>query len=374
MPGARSDLIYPARLLSLAGSLILGSPVFAGDWQRSISVPVTFEADSNPTLGTQGSTDLKRTRIAPSLKLNGDFGTDDFWTSASVLVERSSDKNVSLPRQDPSFQFGWRHMFSTGEYGLVANYQEASTRVSELEETGLITKDGTRRSRSIAGNWKMAFSERSTLGITADHSTVGFDSGSQTGSSNTSLGVTYNLSWSDRIEPFLRISASHYVPESNTTSSDNTTFLAGARIASSDKVEWTIQGGPSRISAATSSSKWQGSIGLRHTGRRHTTTFEIARSVSATGANGFVESDRLKGGFAYTFDERTHAGVDILRTDNKGLIRNTMDQLGLWTNHELSRYWNARLNFTHKKRQQSGLDSASSNIVGLTLSYAPPGF
>ena len=51
-----------------------------------------------------------------------------------------------------------------------------------------------------------------------------------------------------------------------------------------------------------------------------------------------------------------------------------MNQLGFWASQELSPYWNARLSYQYKQRQQVGQASASSALLGLSLVYAHPDF
>jgi hypothetical protein len=374
MAGLRLDAACSVRFFLLAAGCTLTLAAVAGDWRQSISVPFTYEADSNPTLAAQSSTVLRRTRIVPDFKLNGSFGADEIWTNLSLMVERSSDKNISLPRQDPNLQFGWRKLTQKGEYGLVAKYQEASTRLTELEESGLIVKDGTRKTQTLAGNWRAAISERSSLAATADHSTVAYDSGALPGSSNTSLSLNYTYGWNERIEPFVRLTASHYLQNNATTASNNTTLIGGAQFKVSDNFDWTVQGGTSRISGATSTNHWQGSLALNHTSQRNTTSFEIGRSVGATGASGFVESDRLKANWSYAVGARTQVGLDASRVDTKSLLPNTMNQFGLWASQELSLYWNARLSYQYKQLQQAGQATASSALLGLSLVFAHPDF
>lgn len=367
---------YRGALSLVATGCALGSNnLLAGDWHQSVSVPVTYETDSNPTFVPSNSTTLRRTRIVPDYKLTGKFSEQEFWTNLALHVERSSDKNISLPRQDPSLQLGWRQTTQTGEFGLVAKYQEASTRESELQETGVIVRDGTRKTQSLGGNWRTSMSERSSLAANVDYTTVSYDGGTQTGNRNTSLSVNYTHVWSERIEPFLRLSTTHYVPTSSTlAATNNATLTGGAQIKASDNMDWTVQASTSRISGTTSSNPWQGSIALRHMSERHTTSFELGRSVSAgaSGANGFVESDRAKGSWTYTVDARTHTGVDASRMSTKSLVPNVMSQVGAWVNHELSPYWNARLSYQYTQREQPGLAAVSSGLLGLSLIYTHP--
>ena len=212
--------------LVVAACTLGNTPAVAAGWQHSISLPMTVELDSNPTLAPNNSSPrLQRTRIVPDYKLSGTFGIDQIGAGLALLVERSSDRIVSLPRQDPSLFLNWQRTTSTGEFGLSTKYQEASTSSSELNEAGLIVRDGTRKTQSLSGNWRSAISERSSLGASVDRTSVAYDSGTLTNYSNTSLSLNYNYLWSERIEPFFRISTSRYIPEGRMAISSNSTTL-----------------------------------------------------------------------------------------------------------------------------------------------------
>jgi hypothetical protein len=344
---------------------------------------MTLESDSNPTFAPNNSARLQRTKIAPDYKLTGTFGVDEIGTGLGLQIEQSSDKNISQPRQDPTLFLNWRRVTETGELGLATKYEEASTRASELNQSGLVVRDGTRKTQSLSGNWRASISERSSLVANADYSGVAYDSGTLTSYSNTTLSLNYTYAWKERIEPFLRLVASHYKPDGTpvtapvvapVVASDNTTLTGGVQFKVSDNLDWTAQAGTSRISGATSSNRWQGSFVLRYTGERHAATFEAGRSISASGEGGFVESDLVKGNWSYAIDARARAGIDASRRDSKSVLPNTMNQLGVWASQELSPFWNARLSYQYTQRLQSGLAAASAGLLGLSLSYTHPDF
>lgn len=361
--------------LLVAAWFMGGAPAFAGGWQHSISVPMTLESDSNPTFSPNSSTNIWRAKASPSYTLTGSFGVDEIAAGLSLQVERPSDKNIGQARQDPSIFMNWQRLTTTGGLGLATKYIEASTRDSELNETGLIVLDGTRKTQSLSGNWRLNLSERSSLSANADFTNVAYSSGTLFGYRNTSVGLSYNYSWSERIEPFVRITYSHYAPEGSiAASSENSTLSGGIRVKASENFNWTMQGGSNRTSGSSNVTGRQGSFALNYSGERDTLALEVSRSSSASGQGGFVQSDAIKGSWNYAINARTRINLDATRLNSKSVVPNTMNQLGASISQELSPFWRANLSIQNRQRQQSSLPTASSNVLGLSLTYNHPDF
>jgi hypothetical protein len=361
--------------LLTAGCILGAEPVIAENWQQSVSIPVSVEHDSNPTLSPNGKADLQRIRIAPDYKLSGTFGIDQISAGLSLQIERATDKAVNLPRQDPSINLNWRRSTETGEYGVSTRYQQASTRDSELIDSGLIVRDGTRRTQFLAANWRSSISEHGSLTVNGDRTSVAYSSTTLTDYINSSIALSYKHKLSDRIEPFLRLAMSHYAPQSGTgAASDDRTLTGGLQFKISETLEWVAEAGRRSVSSATSSDsgRWQGSFVLRHSGERHSAIIEASRSSGASGTGGFVESETLRGNLNYSIDTRVQAGLDASQRNAKGLLPNTMNQIGAWVSRELAPFWTARLNYQHKQRLQTGISAASSDFFGLSLIYNHP--
>ncbi len=367
-----------ARLLLLTVGGTLGSvPVLAGDWQQSVSLPTTLEHDSNVSLSATNKQAVSRLIVLPAYSLVGTYGINELKAGLGLRVERSSQQRASINRNDPNFQFGWRRLTETGEFGLTAKYDEVSSREAALLETGSVTADNTRKTKSLGGLWRFAASELSTLTFDADYKKVSYDAGAQTDFNNLAAGLTWAYTWSERIEPFLRFAVNRYDPDKSTAtvnSSDYSTVTAGVKIKTSENVEWSAQGGPGHMSARTGESGWQGSLGMQYRGERYDTTLNIGRSSAPSGDGGFVASDRVTGTFGYTIGERSGLGFSASWQGNKGNNPNTMQQLGGWGSHELSPFLHARLYYQHKLRHQNGQPDASGDVLGITLVYSPPGF
>lgn len=361
--------------LLLAASSGLGSiPALAGGWQQSISIPATLEYDTNPTLASTGRTEIWRAKLAPAYNLTGTYGVDEFKAGLGLMIERPSDRAISAARQDPNLSVGWRRQTETGEFGLTAKYDQASTRFSTLEETGSVVRDGTRTTKSLLGNWRSALSERSSLAADASRTSVAYDGGTLTGYTNLSAGVTYSHALSARAEPFLRLSASHYEPDSALVSSSNHyTAMGGVKYKSSENLDWTAQVGLSRVSGRTSDTGWLGSFVMRYLGERAEYSLDIGRTVSPAGEGGFIEADQIKGTWAYAVDALTRAGLDAAVRKSKGATPNTIQQVGAWVSHELSPLWSSRFYFQHKRRL-AGQTDASGNVLGVTLVFTHPDF
>jgi len=367
-----------ARFLLLAAGCTLGSvPVLAGEWDQSVSLPTSLEYDSNLPLSATKKQGVSRLIIVPAYSLVGTYGIDELKAGLGLHVERSSDQRVSMNREDPNLLLGWRRLTETGEFSLTTKYDQVSSRQAELQDTGRVATDSTRKTGSLGGVWRSAVTEFSTLTADADYKTVSYDAGTQTNFNNLSAGIKWDYAWSERIEPFLRFSVSHYDPDKTTAtvaSSDYYTVTGGVKMKASEHLEWTAQGGPSRVSARTSDTGWQGSFDMQYRGDRYDAAFNMGRSMTVSGDGGFVAANRVTGTFGYTIDERSGAGFAASWQDNKGNNPNTMQQLGAWASHELSPLLHGRLYYQHKLRRQDGQPDASGDVLGVTLVYSPRGF
>ena len=364
---------HSARLPALAaGTLLCSLPVAADVWHHAVTAPFTGEYDSNPAMATANEKSVWRAKFSPSYTLTRTSGADEFKAGLVLNLERSSDESLSASRQDPGLLLGWQRQTETGEFGLLARYDEASTRVTELDESGLLAVDGTRVTRSLAGKWRTALGERSSLAADAAYKNVSFDGGSLIDYTNLAGGVTYSYALSERVEPFMRATASHNDPDAVRSSSNYYSALGGLKWKATERLDWTVQAGVGRTTGNNGDSGWQGGLGLHYAIPRGELTLDVGRTVNPSSEGGFAESDQVKGSWGYAIDERTRSGIDATWRDYKGTTPSTTQQLGAWLNRELTPFWNARLSYRYKLRQQDGQPDASSNLLGLTLIYTHP--
>jgi hypothetical protein len=380
MAGAfRLNFLCRTRLIFLVAGCAFGSlPVLAGEWNQSVSLPTTLEYDSNLPLSAPKKQSASRLILVPAYSLVGTYGIDELQAGLGLHVERSSDQRVSMNREDPNLLLGWRRLTETGEFSLTTTYDQVSSRAAELQNTGGITTDSTQTAVALRGLWRTAVTELSTLTADADYKTVSYDAGTQTNYNNLAAGIKWDYVWSERIDPFLRFSVSHYVPDKSTVTgggtSDYYTVTGGIKVKASERLEWTAQGGPGMVSARTRDTGWQGSFDMQYLGDRYNVALNTGRSVTVSGNGGFNLADQIMGSVGYTIDERSSAGFTSSLQNNKGQTPNTMLQLGAWASHELSQFLHARLYYQHKLRSQNGQPDASGDALGVTLVYSPRGF
>lgn len=348
---------------------------YAATWQSSIALPSTVEYDSNPVLlGDDAKKAVTRTIIAPDFSLVGTSDLDELRIGLGLNVVRSSDTSIVRNREDPKLLLGWQRDTEKGAYGLTASYVESSTLSSEVQETGVIATDGTQKQSTLGGNWRTAVTERSSLIDEVEYTNVDYDIGSLTPYDELSNQLSWNYTWSERVELFTRFSARRYEPKSGSgvASSNSYTPTTGFNYKISEQLEVSAYVGANQVSGSNSGPTGQGGFNLHYAGERFDTTLDASRSTIANGNGGFVESNNLRGTWSYSIDELSRAGIDTSWQKTKGQSPSTLRNFNVWASRELSPFWVARLSYTYKQRLQDGLPDATANVVGLTLTYSYP--
>lgn len=347
----------------------------AASWQAAVALPMTVEHDSNPRLDADAKQAVTRTIIAPDYSLVGALGQDELRLGIGLHLERSSDQSIILNREDPKLQLGLQRSSETGGFGFAAKYDESSTLFSALEETGVVATDGTRKKYALAGNWRAAISERSSLASDAEYTSVRYEDDALTSYDNLSASFSWNYAWSERIEPFTSFSVSRYEPLAGiAAASTSYSPVVGVQLKMSEQLEGALRLGANRVSSDESGPNWQGGFELRYTGERFATSIDVGRSTIVSGGGGFAEVSQLRGAWSYALDETRRTGIDASWHDSRGSVPNTMRQFSAWASQELSLFWVARFSLTYRQRQQDGRPDASANVIGMALTYSHPDF
>jgi hypothetical protein len=348
---------------------------YAATWQSTIAIPTTVEYDSNPVLVPDADKKgVTRTIIAPDLSLVGTSGRDQWNVGLGLNVVRSSDTSIVKDREDPRLLLGWQRETEKGAYGLTASYVESSTLSSEVQETGVITTDGTQKQWTVGGNWRTALTERSSLEDVVEYTSVDYDINTLTPYDELSNRLGWNYAWSERVELFTRLAVSRYEPQSGSgiSSSNSYTPTTGLNFKISERLEGTAYVGANQVSGSDSGPTGQGGFNLHYTGERFDSSFDASRSTIANGDGGFVESDNLRGTVSYSLSELSRVGLDTSWQKFKGTQPGNLRTFNAWASREISPFWVARLSYTYKQRQEDGFPDASANVVGLTLTYSYP--
>ncbi|WP_119145338.1 hypothetical protein [Pseudomonas reidholzensis] len=344
----------------------------AAIWLSSVEVPTTVEYDSNPLLLTSDEKGVVRTIIAPDYTLVGTFGRDQLRFGLGLHVLRSSDTDIVSDREDPTLSLGWQRQTETGEFGLLARYNESSTLTGAVQETGVVTTDGTQKLYTLAGNWRSALSDRTTLANETTYNRARYDIDTLTGYEELATVVTLTYAWSERTQVFTDFTARRYEPVDDdfTSASNSYTPGVGVTYQFSEALSGTAHIGVNQVSDA--GRRGEGGLSLRYTGERADATVNAERTTVASAEGGFAEIDSVRGTWSYAVDELTRVGVEAAWQDSKGQTPNTLQTYGVWARRDLSPFCDVRLSLMYKERQQDGLPDAVGTIIGLTLTYRFP--
>ena len=357
----------------ITGGLLLSAciPVssFAATWEQSLSLPLSVDYESNPRLSETNKQSVRRTQLTPDYSLTATDGNDQFFTKLRLRIERSSDTSISSDREDPSIDLGWKHEHETGQFGLTAHFDKQSTRLSELEDTGQISNDNTRKSRSLSANWGNALSERYSLNLDANITKVSFDNAGSglNDYRNKSVSAQLGYSLNEQTETFARLSFSRFEPVS--TGTTNTKSLdVGATWTISERFNLSGSVGINDTSGASNESGWQAMLDMSYITARTRSSLGISRTRAPSSAGVVNESNQLRAGWTYNLSERNDIGVDLNWREN--LSTNTSQTLRLGANftHQLSPAWDLRVSAQRLNRDDD-ISDASSNTVTATLVY-----
>lgn len=365
----------PSSLLLLP-ILLLGMPnAFAGTLQKTVSLPLAVEYESNPQMISSGRS-VWRTSVSPNLKLDYIMDVDELSANLAVNEVRSSDTAVSANRTDPNALLSWQHLVSRGSFSFSGKYDRASTRTTEFQDTGYVLTDSTRTAKSMFADGQYMISERTNLAGHVEYDRITYSNNSLTNYKTTSGSVTLNYSWSEKIQPFFSLYATHYEPDVTTVSMSSTQYMGQGGLKWLFSETWDASffaGALSYSGGGSGAGGGVGGIAVHHAGDRSDLNFTLNHSVSPSGLGGFVKADQLSGNWSYSLSERNKAGIDLSWRRNYDLNRITFSQTSLWLNHQLSPAWSTRMQYQHKIHDQSG-NNTQSDVIGLSLVYSRSDF
>lgn len=362
----------------------IGLIVYAGN----ASAEVILEQAAEVSLGTTYNTNLQLLQdqdkesvwlynIVPKYKITASDGVNEWFGIASLNVERSSNKDVSDDREDPSIDLGWKHELERGTLGLKASYIKASTRQTQFTDTGVLLQDGSSIEKSIVANWSHLIT--TNLNYAAD---LGYEKTSFSGVnvlnnySLTYLNNVLSYKYNEMVSPYLGVRLNDYKSQGDLGSSriKYQDYLVGAELELSPTIKLNVGTGFTNFSSSGQDNEWIGLVDASYTGERYTLTSRLERSVLPTGLGDIEIGDRFSLGYGYDLTEKSGFGIDLTLGKNKSLTSIETQQLGAYYNRELSASWVMRLTYEFRNLKAQGIDSVSGNAAGIVFTYRTPKF
>ncbi len=360
----------------LAALMPLARTSWATSWQQTGIAKVTTEYDTNPALLPGDPQGVWRYLVEPDYTLTGNFDRDIFRAGLALQLARSSNESLSPHRNSPTAFLDWVRQNELGEMSISSRYAETSTRNNDTGSTvntDPILADNIRASRRLAGRWSNALNERSTLEANGSYETISYSGGTLTNYANQSAGMMFSYIWSEAATPFLRMTRTEYQPANGpATNSFTNTVLAGLNWTTSETLSGTLQAGQTKVSNGELST--QGGASVRYAGERNRLALNANRQVTPTGLGGFTTVDQVNGSWSYDLNEHSSTGIDLAWQKSEFISDITNRTSSAWLQYELNSFWGVRTDYRHNTLSRDGFDDASSDILGIALSYTHTDF
>lgn len=364
--------------LAVAASVQAQSPS-----RHQFSAQSGLDFDNNPGLAPSGDSGVWFMKLAPRYTYSRQVGTASWSVNAGANIAISSNRAVSDNRQDPSLGFSYAQQSPTGGWGLNASAVQASTRATELEETGLVTLDRTQTTYSLGWTGQKAMTELWTLSGGLDLRDVRYDTlalvENRTFSGNAVLA--YALSENESLS--LQAANSRFNPgqrgvPGSVRSSTNTSLNVLYRRNVSPTLEWGARWGVVRISGANADTSWVGGASITHTGQRFNAALDAGRNVVSSGLlGGFATNIAVRASAGYAVSETTRLAAALAYTRNVGNspTRDSATTLSLSATTDLTPFWQLALSLQHRQANRPGAvagSRADGQSVGLNFIYTHP--
>lgn len=368
---------------SFSSKLILGLYVLSlsantfAAVEQSLTLPLSFAHESNPRYSTTNEQPINRSTLTPNYSVTSNHGANQWYSTASLSIVRTSDQSISQDRNDPSLSLGWTHSYETGLFSVTGLINEQSTQVSELTDSGIITGDSTKKTQSISTSWRNNLSERTSITLGGSATKNSFNGIATTGlegfqSESSSLSLNYSLS--EQTEIFTQFTYARNKPKSSSATSNTKSINFGATWTISDKTNTTLSvGGNESKNNNSVSNSVQASINTSYATPRTNTQLSLSRSQSPSSLGGFNESQQLALGWSYSLSERDDFGLNVSWRENLSLNTTQIKQLSVNYSHVLSLSWNFSLSAIHNTREDM-LTSVSSSSIMANIIYNLPEF
>lgn len=376
---------------------VLGAGLSAQAWaqsqyQHNVTAPTGLEYDSNPALTADNpganSGGVYRLRVSPSYTLLYKNAADELRLKLGAVIEQSSDTALSRNRRDGNAQVEWRRESESMLYTLRAAYEQSAARAALLEETGQLTDDGTRTTRSLAATVARELDLRHTLIGSFEVKWNGYDFGRTPDHRLTSAGLEWSRALAQGEDWFVAGNLAHYAPDAasvpglpaaSAQSSQQSGLMLGYRSKPAGSVwEWQVRAGVARFTGPFSDTMAQGELRLGYQGQRWNSAALLSRLPVANNVLGsFAPNTQATLRTEYSLTESTRVALEASHKRTKATQTDSTRVLGLSLSTELSPLWRltAQVRHTQVDRSTAAVATqASGRAASLVFTYLHPDF
>ena len=366
----------------MLGMSVLPVSLSAMEYTAGFFIPVSVNYDSNIQMADSNEEPVVFYNVIPRATFVGSDGVNTINFNGSVLLQRSSDEDISEDRKDPNLGLSWVRGFERGEFSLSTNYSKTSTRVSEQRVTGLVFSDGSAISRSYNANLSYLISEKLSMSTGLGYQETVFSGAGLDDFNSKNFNARLNYLYSEKLTPFVQFTLSRFENETNTLSNEivsrlnnngtsvSRNLLVGFDYKASPQFDYSVAVGMNRVSSAGNG--WVGNANLNYViDERSTVAGSISRNVTPSGLGGFLEVDNLSVNYQYDINQKNHLGADANWTITRDVNDSSFKRLNGFYGYDLAEDWGVRTYIQYRTLQAVGVD-ANAYLIGVSLSYNHP--
>jgi hypothetical protein len=337
---------------------------------QQLSIPSSIEFETNPLyLESNEEESITRYTTSPTYKLSLVEGVNRWTGSAALRIQRSSDKDISVDREDPLLSIAWDREFEKGSFRLFGNYEKNSILVSEFRRTGLVNIDGDSTTKLIGAALTKLLSERLELKVGANFLNTAYTSGSLIDFSTQSLDSTLSYDINEKINAFATLGYNKFKPDDETGDQDVKLYLAGANFKLSPRASITAAAGRNKVTSSGYSTI--GNVRATYLLNNHTFQGSFERTTSPTGNSNIQRTDTASLIYSCVISNVSRLGSNASWLKSNGSVETY--GLGGFYERDISDRWQMRMSLVLGV-QKDDIRTVKSEVAGFYIIYNTPEF
>lgn len=347
-------------------------------FSKKIVLTTSLVHDSNPALDDSLKRSVWIYSLAPQLLLDYTGEVNNLYLDAALQVQRNSNEEVLVDRDDPRLGMGWSRTYESGMYGVYANYSQFVSRAAEIAATGVFTGnldgESTQRNRTFGGRWQHTIAPRWSVLTTGEYIKTAFSGGVDLiGFGIGDVRSRLNYEFNERLDTYVQLGYSKITPDDTSEASKLARLALGANYQLSEALTVSSRAGMYRTTGAQSESDWEAGVQLGYEAGRMVYVAELNREVAGAVIGAFQKSDLFRLGWLFNRSEVDRFSVNYtlikLKEDEMGLLpENQLQEVNALYDRTLGGSWRGQANIIFREQSRTGFRS-DGNVVGVTLIY-----
>ncbi len=348
--------------------------VNAAEVTKSASISTGIDFDSNPAYSSTKKDPVWVYSLIPQFRLDVNQEVNRWYIDGALTIQRYSNESVLVNREDPRVAVGWDRTYDSGMFGVRAEYQERSSRIAEVQNTGeFLTLDNTQKTKVLAAKWQHAISSRLGVLTEGDYNDITYSvPGVLESYKYADIRSQLTYANSETLETFAQIGYAQLHPDATFDGTDFARLKAGANYQISTGFSLSAYGGIYNLSGRQSNTDWLLGLKTDKVVDRASYSVGLSRDMVPTGVGGFRQADSFRAAWTFNATEANKIGAeyqfDRYRKDPVIFVEGLrFQQVLVFYDRILNNHWNTRISATHKVINNP--TNIQDNIVGFSLVY-----